>query len=80
MTNDYYREFLAQIVREMIDNTKDAKIYSNTDFENGYLMGLYSMLKIVKTEVFLAEIDPAQVGLGDFDVDEWLRMGRAYWP
>lgn len=79
MSEALYKSLLLEIVEQMIERTTEPGSYSDKEFDLGWFSGVYSMLKIVDTEVRLAYVDPAEVGLGEFNVDEWFRLGADYW-
>lgn len=79
MREQILKDLLAQICGEMLDRLRDRDLYSGGDFDRGWVSGAYSMMKIVDTELKLSMVDLAEVGWDDFDVDEWLRLGAAYW-
>jgi hypothetical protein len=70
---------LRDTVFELVEMTRDKKLYQTTDFDRGYLMGLHSALSLVQQQVEVFGLDKKRAGIGDFDPDAWLGEGSKYW-
>ena len=79
MSDQSYEFMLRDTVFELVEMTRDKKLYEPTGFSKGYLMGLYSALSLVQQQIQAFELDARRAGLGDFNPDAWLREGHKYW-
>ncbi len=80
MSDEMYQAFLIEIVQDLVERTKDPEIAgAASEINRGYRHALYSILHLIDYHAEGWGLDKADVGLGDFSPDEWLREGIAYW-
>jgi hypothetical protein len=70
-------EVFCQSIEDIIETLREDKIYEDSDFYTGYRMAIYSSLLNIYTNVELFGFEPKHV-FGEFDPNEWLRLGRGY--
>ena len=77
---DPHRDFLIEIVRSIVDKTKDKSLYEpGNSHGEGYRLAIYSVLHLIEVDAATWELSPSDVGLDGFSPDEWLLTGADYW-
>ena len=75
MTADMYKGLLEDIVKEINELALRPDNWSESDFDHGYIAGMFVIMKAIQDEIRAFELSSSLI-----DVDEWFRLGKDYQP
>jgi|APLow6443716910_1056828.scaffolds.fasta_scaffold322148_2 hypothetical protein len=78
MTDQSYRNLLADLVEDLIERAEDPLLFTVSDLNTGYRQALYTVLSRIECQARDFGLDPRTVGFGNFSPDDWFRLGREY--